>query len=222
MIIIPIHAETNTTPKISTMSTKFYGTAHYLDKQPVEAGSIVEVKNQYGVTMGKLRMKEDGIYGCQYNYCKNLVATYYIDQTNKTNRTTQMLLTFYVNGIQSKGLADFEHDAVTRFDIVLASSSPTPIPTSLPTSVETTIIPVETTNNINTTSNITSNTTSTDIPVQPIDPNHIPDEVLIAIIICSGFVVISIITGIVYLILTRQSRYDRMLDSDGEWIEQKK
>jgi hypothetical protein len=194
---------------LQRVSTEYYGTAYYVDKQPIMAGTEIIAKNQMNDTMGRYVLSTDGIYGCEQSYCKNFNVFYYVNASDKTSVGAQMYVSFFINGMRARPIVTFKENDLAKIDLIFPMTSPTPIPTQEPTTIITTIPSVTATTHQ--TASVTP--THTEIPSDT-PSNQIPPLVLYGII--GGVIVLVglVITALAYKYLYDKSDRDMIVKPD--------
>lgn len=198
-------------PVLEKFSEEFYGEVTYMDGSPVPAGNIIVTKDQYGTLMGNYTILYDGIYGSTKPREGNLVASVYLDPSNRTSRSLVTFVNFFINGARAKETVEFKQGNAIKFDIKLPiappTPEPTPTPTPVPTTIETTVPP----------------TTITTIPTTPAPFNGIfsPSEsdniMLFYGIIAFGMILGGIVLiTVVQLLLAAKSSRDDIIGPDEE------
>lgn len=187
---------------LQKVSTEYYGTAYYIDKQPVVGGTEIIAKNQMNDTMGRYVLGESGNFGCVQSYCKNFNVYYYVNISDKNSVGGQMYISFFINGMRARQIITFKENDLTKIDLIFPMAAPTPIPTQEPTTIAT-IAPTT----VSTTHQISS-PAPTQIPTPDTPTNQIPPLVLYGII---GLVIVVAglgMTALVYGYLYNKSESD--------------
>lgn len=186
---------------LQKISTEYYGTAYYVNKQPIAAGTELIAMNQYDDIMGRYIIREAGAFGCTQSYCKNFEVMYYVNTSDKASRTAQMYISFFVNGERARGTEMFKENEVRKIDLVFPSMPPvvTDVPTIPPTLTAVPTVSVYT-------------PTPTEVPTPtPTPANQIPQDVLYGIITAVIVIVGLIVTGVIFTVLYNKTSTDEVI-----------
>jgi hypothetical protein len=192
---------------LQRVSTEYYGTAYYIDKQPIPAGTEIIAKNQMNDTMGRFTLKLDGTFGCEQSYCKNFDVFYYVNASDKNSIGAQMYVSFFVGAYRARPIVTFKENDLAKIDLIFPMTSPTPIVTQTPIIVATTVpTPIITSQQ--------NKITSTPTEMVPVPPNQLPPLVLYGLIGVGVAIAGMIITALLYRYLYNRSDRDVTIKPD--------
>jgi hypothetical protein len=217
MVCIPVSA-LNETPIIEKVTMHIYGNAYYANGISLPMGTYIIAKDQFGSQIGSYTVRESGKIGKEFGGTSNNFAiNVWRNQSDKTNRTLPIFISFYINNATTRDILTFQQNENMQFDIITAYLPPTPEPTS-----ELTIktpIPSESIISTPITQN-SSNITSTDIPIE--SNEWIPgwstnDYVMYGLLFTIVCVMGIIIAGIIISYVIDKTSRDNIMNPDGEW-----
>lgn len=243
MCCLPVSADNDTVsvspPIIQKVTMTIYGDGYYINSVPLPAGTVIVAKDQFKSIIGTYTMRETGRIGKEYGNDKFEIGVWK-NQSDKTNRTMPIFITFSIGGIPTKTQLDFKQNENLKFDIISRSlstdiiavetASPTstikPQATLTPSSVRTLpTAPISLVTSITTPQVTIIESTqlpqvTTSISITP-QPTNVPEDnrewiyygIIATIIIVAGILIVGCIASYLY---SKSSR-DEVMQQDGTW-----
>jgi len=147
-LILPVCAN-NTTPvqsdiRIEKVTMHIYGNGYYLNGISLPSGSQIIATDQFGSTIGKYIIRDDGKIGKEFGGTSdNFEIAVWRNQSDKVNRSMPIFINFAINNKPVKNTLNFKQNDNVRFDFILQDLPPTPVtPTIATTSSTISITPI--------------------------------------------------------------------------------
>jgi hypothetical protein len=134
MCCLPVSASNETIIPPQRVTMTIYGDGYYINNMPLPAGTVILAKDQFKSTIGAYTIKEVGRIGKPYGNDKFEIGVWR-NQSDKSNRTMPIFITFMVGGIPTKNTLDFRQNEDVNFDIITRTlpTDPTMVETRIPT-----------------------------------------------------------------------------------------
>jgi len=211
-ICIPVTA-LNETPIIEKVTMHVYGNAYYANGLPLPSGTIIVAKDQFGSRIGSYTIREKGKIGKEFGGSQdNFAINVWRNQSDKTNRTLPIYVSFYINNATTGDLIPFQQNENVPFDIKVSYLPPeitvvtkTPQPTQV---VSSTLI----------TTTVAINETIVQTTSDPMNFGwSTNDYILYGILFAIVCVVGILVAGVAISYTIDKTSRDDIMGPDGEW-----